>query len=176
MPFEGFDFTNFWDDNEYALREYVCDPPSDEMIAELEAEFGYKLPESYIWLMKRHNGGIPVNTCCPTDEPTSWAEDHAAITGIMAISRKKYGVGGEYGQELWIEDWGYPDIGVAICDCPSAGHDMIFLDYRECGPQGEPRVVHIDQECDYEITHLADNFEEFIRKLVHEDAFEEKGD
>ena len=29
---------------------------------------------------------------------------------------------------------------MAICDCPSAGHDMIFLDYRACGPQGEPAV------------------------------------
>src|SRR5699024_6214462 len=59
-----------------------------------------------------------------------------------------------------------------ICDCPSAGHDMIFLDYRECGAQGEPKVVHIDQECDYKITHLADCFEEFIRGLVSEDEFE----
>lgn len=59
-------------------------------------------------------------------------------------------------------------IGVAICDCPSAGHDMIFLDCRECGPQGEPKVVHIDQEYDYEITPLADSFEEFIRGLVNE--------
>ena len=50
---------------------------------------------------------------------------------------------------------------------------MIFLDYRECGPQGEPKVVHIDQELDYEITPLADCFEEFIRGLVHEDEFEE---
>ena len=70
-----------------------------------------------------------------------------------------------------IDDWEYPAIGVAICDCPSAGHDMIFLDYRECSPQGEPKIVHIDQECDYKITPLADNFEEFIRGLVNEDDF-----
>ena len=43
---------------------------------------------------------------------------------------------------------------------------------QECGPQGEPKVVHIDQECDYEITPLADNFEEFIRGLVNDDDFE----
>lgn len=32
-----------------------------------------------------------------------------------------------------IDEWEYPAIGVAICDCPSAGHDMVFLDYRDCG-------------------------------------------
>ena len=88
-PFEGFDFTNFWDDNEYALKEYVSAPPSDELIASVEEELGYKLPAAYIWLMKQHNGGIPVNDCYPTDEPTSWAEDHVAITGILGIGREK---------------------------------------------------------------------------------------
>ena len=32
---------------------------------------------------------IPVNTCFPTDVPTSWAKDHVAITGIFGIGRKK---------------------------------------------------------------------------------------
>ncbi len=88
-PFEGFDLTNFWDDNWYALKEYVSDPPSDDLIASVEEELGYKLPASYIWLMKQHNGGIPVNTCYPCDEPTCWAEDHVAITGIFGIGREK---------------------------------------------------------------------------------------
>ncbi len=173
MCFKSFDFTNFWDDCDYAKKEYIGPPPSDELIAEVERELGYKLPASYIWLMKRHNGGIPVNTCFPTDTPTSWAEDHVAITGIFGIGReKRYSLCGEFGSRFMIDEWEYPDIGVAICDCPSAGHDMIFLDYRECGPQGEPKVVHIDQEYDYEITPLADTFEDFIRGLVSDEVYE----
>ena len=172
-PFEGFDLTNFWDDNWYALKEYVSDPPSDELIASVEEELGYKLPAAYIWLMKQHNGGIPVNTCYPCDEPTSWAEDHVAITGIFGIGREKScSLCGELGSQFMIDEWEYPAIGVAICDCPSAGHDMIFLDYRACGPQGEPAVVHVDQENDYKITHLADSFEEFIRGLEHESLYD----
>ena len=176
-PFEGFDLTNFWDDNWYALKEYVSDPPSDELIASVEEELGYKLPAAYIWLMKQHNGGIPVNTCYPCDEPTCWAEDHVAITGIFGIGREKScSLCGELGSQFMIDEWEYPAIGVAICDCPSAGHDMIFLDYRACGPQGEPAVVHVDQENDYKITHLADSFEEFIRGLEHESLYDSDED
>lgn len=172
-PFEGFDLTNFWDDNWYALKEYVSDPPSDELIASVEEELGYKLPATYIWLMKQHNGGIPVNTCYPCDEPTCWSDDHVAITGIFGIGREKScSLCGELGSQFMIAEWEYPAIGVAICDCPSAGHDMIFLDYRACGPQGEPAVVHVDQENDYKITHLADSFEEFIRGLEHESLYD----
>ncbi len=172
-PFEDFDLTNFWDDNWYALKEYVSDPPSDELIASVEEELGYKLPAAYIWLMKQHNGGTPVNTCYPCDEPTCWAEDHVAITGIFGIGREKScSLCGELGSQFMIDEWEYPAIGVAICDCPSAGHDMIFLDYRACGPQGEPAVVHVDQENDYKITHLADSFEEFIRGLEHESLYD----
>ena len=172
-PFEGFDLTNFWDDNWYALKEYVSDPPSDELIASVEEELGYKLPAAYIWLMKQHNGGIPMNTCYPCDEPTCWADDHVAITGIFGIGREKNcSLCGEMGSQFMIDEWEYPAIGVAICDCPSAGHDMIFLDYRAYGPQGEPAVVHVDQENDYKITHLADSFEEFIRGLEHESLYD----
>ena len=172
-PFEGFDLTNFWDDNWYALKEYISEPPSDELIASVEEELGYKLPAAYIWLMKQHNGGIPVNTCYPCDEPTCWADDHVAITGIFGIGREKScSLCGELGSQFMIDEWEYPAIGVAICDCPSAGHDMIFLDYRACGPQGEPTVVHVDQENDYKITHLADSFEEFICGLEHESLYD----
>lgn len=175
MPsyFNDFDFSHFWDDDQYALKEYVDKAPSDADIAKIEAELGYKLPASYIQLMKMHNGGIPVKTCFPTTEPTSWAEDHIAVTGLFNIGfEKDYSLGGSLGSRFMIEDWDYPDIGVYFADCPSAGHDMIMLDYRKCGPQGEPQVVHVDQESDYKITFLANDFESFIKGLVHEDAYD----
>jgi hypothetical protein len=89
---------------------------------------------------------------------------------------KTWSITGELGSKFKIEVWGYPDIGVAICNCPSGGHDMIFLDYRACGPEGEPEVVHVDQESDYEITWLADDFESFVRGLVNEEKEEEEED
>lgn len=89
MTFENYDFTDFWDDIDYSLNEYVEEYPSDEMIESVEKELGYKLPESYIWLMKQHNGGITTKSCFPTNETTTWAENHVAITGISGIGRKR---------------------------------------------------------------------------------------
>ena len=171
--FENTDLAHFWDDTDYALESYVEPTPSDELIQSIEQELGYKLPASYIELMKQHNGGTPVNTCFPTSEPTSWAEDHIAITGIMGIGRTRpYSLCGELGSKFHQEEWGYPEIGICICDCPSAGHDMVMLDYSACGPSGEPTVVHVDQENDYKITFLAPDFASFINGLVSEEEFD----
>ena len=162
--FRDFDLKNFWDDSDDAREEYVEKRPTPALIASVEKELGYKLPASYVELMQSQNGGIPRNTCFPTKTPTSWAEDHVAVTGILGIGRTKtYSLCGELGSKFMQEEWGYPDIGICVCDCPSAGHDMIMLDYRKTG---EPRVVHVDQESDYKITPLAKDFETFVRGLV----------
>ena len=107
-----------------------------------------------------------------TKVPTTWANDHIAITGLYSIGDEKpYSLCGEFSTKFWLEEWGYPPIGVYFADCPSAGHDMVCLDYSECGPTGEPRVVHVDQEWDYKVVVLAQNFEMFIRGLEDASAF-----
>jgi hypothetical protein len=50
---------------------------------------------------------------------------------------------------------------------------MLCLDYRACGPQGEPKVVHSDQEWEYKIVFVAENFEVFIRGLEDDSAFDQ---
>lgn len=173
-PFATFDFADFWDDCEYSQQNYQEPPPSDDVIAELQAEFGYRFPAAYIALARHHNGGLLQRSCHPMDEATSWADDHVALTGLHAIGRQaRYSLGGAIGTRFMQEQWGYPDIGIVIADCPSAGHDVIMLDYRHCGPQGEPRVVHVNQEDDYSITVIAPDFATFIHGLVDEDVFDD---
>lgn len=168
-----FDFTNFWESSEYAENEYVDEPLSEKLIAKVESSLGYKLPPAYIELMKSQNGGIPVNTCFPTNERTSWAENHVAISGIMGIGFKKtYSLCGGLGSQFMIDEWEYPKDGIYICNCPSAGHDMILLDYSKCGTEGEPEVVHVDQEHDYKKTFLASDFGEFVKGLVNESKYD----
>lgn len=170
--FRDFDFTNFWDNCDYAKKAYTDVFPTDDLIQSIEQELGYKLPASYIELMKVQNGGIPLRCCFPTTERTSWADNHTAISGIMAIGRAKtYSLCGDLGSQFMIDEWEYPNTGVYICTCPSGGHNMVMLDYSKCGKDGEPEVVHIDQEFDYHKTFLAKDFETFIKGLVSEDFF-----
>lgn len=170
--FADFDLSDFWADSDYARREYVGPSFSELDVKRVEKELGYVLPRSYIELMRLQNGGMPKRTNHRTSERTSWARDHVAITGIYSIGREKaYSLCGKFNSSFWVEEWGYPPIGIYFADCPSAGHDMLCLDYRECGANGEPKVVHVDQECDYKITVVAENFESFVRGLEGDDAF-----
>jgi hypothetical protein len=172
--FADFDLEQFWEPSEYAQKTYVGDPLTDEVVVAVERELGYKLPASYVDLMKTQNGGTPRKINHRTTERTSWANNHIAITGIYSIgSEKRCSLCGEVGSKFWVEEWGYPAIGIYFADCPSAGHDMVCLDYRACGPTGEPQVVHIDQEWDYKIVFVAENFEAFIRGLEDDSAFDE---
>ena len=161
-----------WEQSEYSRKEYEAEPVTDNLVSAVEAKLGYRLPVSYVALMQTQNGGLLTRTCHGTTQRTSWAHDHVGITGIYGISESKpNSLCGELGSQFWIDEWGYPPIGVYFADCPSDGHDMICLDYSVGGPSEEPRVVHVDQELDYRVTVLADTFEEFLLGLQPAENF-----
>jgi hypothetical protein len=166
-----FDLTGFWDEHEYYAREYTDDPLTPQKIALVENTLRYKLPASYIEFMKLRNGGAPVRNCHRSSRETSWAADHVAMTGFLSIGASKmYSLCGALGSQFMIDEWGYPDLGIYFADCPSAGHDMLCLDYSS-RQNDEPRVVHVDQERDYAVTHIADSFHAFLRGLQPAEAF-----
>ena len=148
----------FTDDN------YCSGPPlTGSMVRIAEAALGFRLPGAYLELLHERNGGTPIRRCLPTAARTSWAEGNIEISGLLGIGSER-GVDGKLGSAYLIQEWGYPNIGIVICDTPSGGHDTVMLDYRECGPEGEPRVVYIDD--DRTIRPIAANFAEFINQLV----------
>lgn len=166
-------YTDFWEEADYAIEQYVGTFPDDALVASIEASLGYKLPASYIALMRTQNGGIP--NCCshPSPEPTSWSADHISIVGIMGMDRDKpYSLCGEMGSAFMISEWGYPADGIYFATCPSGGHHMLLLDYTHCGNTGEPEVVFVDQDMDYKKTILAKDFETFIKGLVPDAVYE----
>lgn len=69
-----------------------------------------------------------------------------------------------------------PDVGVVIGTTPCGAHEAIMLDYSQCGPQGEPRVIYVDVETKDGNPHvvvLAENFEEFLQGFKSKDEFPE---
>ena len=159
----------FWSESEF----YDGPPFKEEMVAAAESMLGYKLPASYIELMRTKNGGEPNRVCFPTKVRTSWAENHIQITNIKGLSGKHGITVEDVGNAYMIAEWGYPDVGIIIADCPSAGHDVVMLDYSLCGPEGEPRVIHVETECDEpEVLVLAENFKCFVDGLVASSEFD----
>ncbi|WBB58724.1 SMI1/KNR4 family protein [Streptomyces sp. WMMC500] len=159
--------TELFEDSDY----YTGPPVDGDMIRRAEEVLGVRLPRSYVDVLLLRNGGTPRRRCFPTIFSTSWAENHFEISGIR-------GIGGSWGIALssgkgspyLISEWGYPEIGVVICDTPSAGHDTVMLDYSECGPKGEPAVAYVDE--DRVPRRVANTFDEFIRGLVSCESIE----
>lgn len=149
---------------------YFTGPPlTNAMIRSAEKELGYRLPKPYIQLLRIKNGVSLKRECFPTEEKTSWDYDHVHINGIYGIGGKKGIDAKRGGSRYMIDEWGYPDVGIVIGATPSSGHTTIMLDYSECGPKGEPRVVWVEaaevEDEENWILVLAPNFESFLRGL-----------
>jgi hypothetical protein len=164
--FKGMNLNLFWDKK---FDKNIPKKLTNEMVKNAEEKLKYKLPLSYIELLKNHNGGYPLNTYFQIKDNKFGQNNYIEIVKIFGIGTDD-GIDSEYGSDYLINEWEYPNIGILICSCPSAGHDSVFFDYSECGINGEPKIVHIDLEISEEpvITILANNFEEFICGLSNE--------
>lgn len=159
----------FWNDSAEAVDQYVLAPPTDGQVESVEEQLVFKLPTSYINMMKLHNGGVPHYRYYPVSQAEAAKKIRVEVAGILGIGREKaHSLGGEAGSRYIIEQGGYPEIGVVLCEC-SSDSEVVMLDYRESGNAGEPEVVHVDKKESYKITWLAPNFETFIQGLVNEE-------
>lgn len=164
--------SSFWQDFFDGSDYYTGPPLTDAMVADVERTLGYTLPQSYLRLLREKNGGAPKCQCHPT-AGTSWSDNHVRVMSLFGIGGR-WGVDSrEFGTRHMIQEAGFPEIGIIIGWTPTAGHDAIMLDYSACGPQGEPRVSHVDAESG-ESEVLAPTFEAFARGLVDCRPYEEQ--
>ena len=113
------------------------------MIKRAEDHLGVVLPKSYLDVLRQRNGGVPIRRCVPTPFTTSWAADHFKIAALLGLGGPRGIDTPGLGSPYLIKEWGYPDIGIVICDMPSGGHDAVMLDYTA---EGEPAVAYIDED------------------------------
>lgn len=160
---------DFWDDHAETAEQFVLAPPTDEQIAAVEEQLVFKLPASYIKMMKLHNGGVPRYRYFAVSDADATEKRRIEVSGMLGIGReKRHSLCGEAGSRFIIEQGGYPEIGVVLCECPGES-EVVMLDYRTAGNAGEPEVVHIDKNQGYKITWLAPDVDTFIRGLVNEE-------
>ena len=152
----------FWDRGSGSLDQR---PLSDDAVRRAQAKLGVKLPEEFVRLLRRQNGGAinPDLTAFPAPKPTSWAPDHVPFTDCFGIGE---GFGSITESPELNEEWGQPlDLVLISGD----GHWWIALDYRN-DPGANPPVVWYDNEVGEDV-RLASSFREFIEGLRPADDF-----
>lgn len=142
------------------------------MVTSAERTLGVKLPQAYVDLMWRCNGGYTNDAAFPTTRATGWAPDHVPVDMIFGIpgpgDRSRFGTGaGILVTDYMTEEWGLPP-GLVLLN--GDGHWWIALDYRHSGADGPPTVVWIDVDRDEDVP-LAPSFEDFVAGLVTADQF-----
>ncbi|MEU4098832.1 SMI1/KNR4 family protein [Streptomyces sp. NPDC026673] len=154
----------FWGDGDYGVQS----PLTDEAVRDAECVLGVTLPAALLDLLRLRNGGSAAagHNAFPTGRPTSWSEDHVPFADVMGIGRRE-GMLSLLDTPYLVAEWQLPSPIVLLC---GDGHYWIGLDYRTCGPDGEPSVTWFDAELGTELA-LAGTFRAFVEGLTSDGAF-----
>ncbi len=163
--FKNINIKELFDTESTYGREYTFPPFSDEVLVETEKVIGYKIPASYLNLLRVQNGGV---ISCEKFE-NSWL---SVIYGIAPTIDAFNGLGEMY--DNWRNEWEYPDIGIPFGETESAGHDMYYMDFRVVDENGEPRIVRVDNENDNRVYFVAKNLEEFLTAVYNNQELTEE--
>lgn len=151
----------FWSDSTIGVQPRL----TDEMVAGAESLLGVRLPSALLDLLRVQNGGIVADSwnSFPTAQPTSWSDGHVPFDTLEGIGRAE-GALSLLDTPYLVEEWGLPSPLVLLT---GDGHWWIALDYRECGPDGEPSVTWFDTDRDQDL-RLAADFRVFVEGLTCE--------
>ena len=121
-----------------AYLPYLQPPLTEAAIQDAEARLGVMLPQSYLRILRRQNGG------------------YLRLSPPHVVSEMVWGIGPHFPSITDAFDWKDPrqdsDYGWSpqnahlLVPFDGDGHWHLCLDYRVDGRQAEPRVTYIDLE------------------------------
>jgi len=132
---------------------------TDDAVGAAQTQLGVRLPEAYLALLKRQNGGLLRATW-----PASYVK---AIRGIGPGQPSITRDGARWRPALLAAGaWAPPQPHLLV---PFDGdeHWSICFDYRQRGPAAEPSITMVDAECE-ELEPVAKSFAGFLAGLVDE--------
>ena len=94
----------FWGSN------YYENPPlTDDAISQAESQLGVTLPDEYLRLLRKQNGGYTKRFAFPMTQRTSWAEDHVPLDAMAGIVNdpQHAGVHNILQTEYMTQEWGF---------------------------------------------------------------------
>ncbi|MFE9581157.1 SMI1/KNR4 family protein [Nocardia sp. NPDC006044] len=151
---------SFWSDSDYG----VLDPLTDDGVRAAENQLGVELPASLLRLLGVQNGGTVADqwNAFPFPALALGIDSYAPFDVVMGV-----GPNGLLDTPYLIKEWGLPSPIVLLA---GDGHWWVGLDYRNCGPRGEPSVTFFDADQENSVT-LASDFETFLQGLTAADSF-----
>ncbi|CAI6278718.1 SMI1/KNR4 family protein [Bacillus subtilis] len=149
--------SEIWENSEY--DPFRLKDISENEIKNVEKKLNLTLPDQYKKLIIQQNGGLINFNAFPTDQETSWADDHIEVDHIRGIGKDL----GILESEYLSKEWGLPQRLLLI---QGDGHNWVALDYRLTNEN--PPVHYFDLELNNDFK-IADSFDEFLSKLyTHE--------
>jgi hypothetical protein len=157
--------------NELFRKRYqfeIDTPFNEEEWKRTEGVLGVRLPKNYERLLRERNGGsLRYNSILLKRAPkTFYMSGRVYCFDSIAGIHRSHSYGLTQRAQIAGEGWGVPKGMIAL---DGDGHWWLCLDYRKCGPRGEPTVVHWDQPDPItnklETFKVADTFEQLITHL-----------
>ncbi|MFG1795520.1 SMI1/KNR4 family protein [Nocardia sp. NPDC049149] len=150
---------SFWGSSDYG----VLAPLTDAAVQDAEAQLGVRLPASLVRLLRIQNGGTVANrwNAFPMPVSTSGLDHYVSLDQLMGIGPSGDAIS-MLDTPYLVEEWGLPTPIVLL---NGDGHWWAGLDYRDCGPQGEPSVAFFDADEETSVL-LAPDFETFLAGLT----------
>lgn len=147
-------------------RSPVTPPATAEQISRAERALNVTFPAALIATLKVQNGGAIRLSSYNTLSPV--AKEHGLEkNGFSTLAGVDPNDDGNLVEQskLAHDEWGLPK-GLVPLD--GDGHWWCCLNYRACGPKGEPVVTHVDLEMKYEFK-VAGSFHELLMGLFQDE-------